>query len=211
MQCLAEASKTPVRTFFSFITHFYEKGCMVAADEAHADSGHVKIKRSCVDKLLTVFTENPNSTEKCIWSSFEKDHDSNSKNTRLTADAEYIQNNFDAATKFKNPSLYIDGLPYNELKFADDHFGEEQLIADVCAALFQNLMIKSNYCLHFLNTEYISLESYKMSHSREVGKQLKPRPIRPLGIFAICAGVVALIFCNCVTWHVVRQHQKRKL
>jgi len=56
MQCLAEASKTPVKTFFNFITHFYEKGCMVAADEAYADSGHVKIKRSCVDKLLTVFT-----------------------------------------------------------------------------------------------------------------------------------------------------------
>lgn len=136
MRCLAEASKRPANTFFRFVTLFYESGCMVVADEKEADSGNVKVSHSCVNKLISVFTDDTNAVEKCLWDSFERAGDINSPNKRLSADSDYIDATYDIKTKFKNPSIYIDGDPYNEPRYPDAHFSEDQVIADVCAALF---------------------------------------------------------------------------
>lgn len=83
MRCLAEGSSTPAKTFFRFVTLFYESGCMIAADEAEADSGDVKVRKSCVDKLISTFTDDTNAVEKCLWDSFERAGDVHSQNKRL--------------------------------------------------------------------------------------------------------------------------------
>ena len=70
------------------------------------------------------------------------------------------------------------------------------------------MMIQSNYCLQFFEAEYDSLEDYQVKHRRDIGKYLKPKksPMRsrPLGMFSLVAGFVALVACNCVAWTVMR-------
>ena len=79
---------------------------------------------------------------------------------RLAEDAVTIREKF-KDERFRNPSLFIDGNPYHEPIYPDEHFSEEQMIADVCAALLQNLVLgTTEYCLHFLDTEYQALEDY---------------------------------------------------
>ena len=83
------------------------------------------------------------------------------------------------------------------------------MIADVCAALLQNLLVStSDYCAHFLDQEYTSLEEYNVLHHREIGKHMKARKgtvrSRPLGLFALAGGLVVLVICNCVCWAVVK-------
>ena len=83
LRCLSEASKTPIKTFFRFVTLFYENGCMRPANQDSPDNGHVTVSQSCVKKLFSVFTEDPLSLEKCLWETFENAGDVNSKNVRL--------------------------------------------------------------------------------------------------------------------------------
>ena len=89
------------------------------------------------------------------------------------------------------------------------------MIADVCAALLQNLMVKSDYCSHFLDTEYESLEDYTVKHHREIGKYMKNRTdsirSRPLGLYSLGLGLGALLICNCVAWAVVRHQNKKRM
>ena len=69
-----------------------------------------------------------------MWETFENAGDVNSKNVRLQSDADTIFTTFHES-RFLNPSLYIDGEPYHEPHYPDGHFSEDQMIADVCAAL----------------------------------------------------------------------------
>ena len=213
LRCLSEASKTPVRTFFRFVTLFYEKGCMRTPKDADPDSAEVVTSQSCIDKVFATFTEDPLSIEKCLWDTFETAGDIESKNLRLDADAILIDKEYHDE-RFRNPSLFIDGEPYHEPIYPDPHFAENQMIADVCAALFQNMMFNSNYCLHFLNSEFTALEDYTVEHRREIGKNLKAHKSavrsRPLGMFAMGIGFAVLLVCNCVAWTVMRVRQKRK-
>ena len=83
------------------------------------------------------------------------------------------------------------------------------MIADVCAALLQNLVLgTTEYCLHFLDTEYQALEDYDRQHRREIGKYLKPKisssRSRPLGLMALGLGFMVLLVCNCIAWSVIR-------
>ena len=99
--------------------------------------------------------------------------------------------------------------------YPDEHFSEEQMVADVCAALLQNLLIQSDYCLHFLETEYAELEDYDVKHRREIGKYLKAHKgsvrERPLGLFSLGVGLGVLIVCNCIAWTWIKFQQKRNL
>jgi len=82
------------------------------------------------------------------------------------------------------------------------------MVADVCAALLQNLVVESPYCLHFLQTEYSALEEYDVEHRREIGKHQKLRKDsireRPLGLFSLALGLALLLVCNCVAWTVLK-------
>ena len=51
MSCLAETSKTPIRTFFRFITVFYEHGCMRSATD-DPDSDAVTVSQKCIDEVI---------------------------------------------------------------------------------------------------------------------------------------------------------------
>ena len=107
-----------------------------------------------------------------------------------------------------NPSLMIDRKKYRQPVYPDKHFEEEQMVADVCAALLQNLLIKSEYCLHFLDTEYESLEQYDVEHRREIGKYWKSHKgsvrERPLGLFSLALGLGALLICNGIAWSIMK-------
>ena len=91
MQCIAENSATPAKTFFRFVTLFYERSCMGVFDNADPDSGEVTIRQSCVEKLIKVFTDDPNSIEKCMWETFADAGDINSMNNRLESDSQQIK------------------------------------------------------------------------------------------------------------------------
>ena len=56
-------------------------------DLDNPDSGDVTIRSGCVDKLITVFTDDPHSLEKCVWDTFKVAGDMNSQNERLEEDA----------------------------------------------------------------------------------------------------------------------------
>lgn len=118
LRCLSETSKTPIKTFFRYVTLFYENGCMVAADETNPDSGEVTVSTSCASKLFTVFTDDPFTLEKCLWDTFENAGDITSKNLRLDQDAMTISQKF-KDERFRNPSLFIDGNPYHEPNYPD--------------------------------------------------------------------------------------------
>lgn len=89
------------------------------------------------------------------------------------------------------------------------------MIADVCAALLQNLIVESPYCLHFLQTDYAELENYDIEHRREIGKYLKARKgsvrERPLGLMSLGLGLGVLLVCNCFAWSILKFHQKRRM
>ena len=78
MRCLSEASPTPVKTFFRFVTLFYESNCMIEGNDEAA--GHVFVNPNCIDKLIKTFTTDPHSVEKCLWDTFETPGDINTDN-----------------------------------------------------------------------------------------------------------------------------------
>ena len=51
MKCLAQASKTPIKTFFRFVTVFYEHGCMRTTNNSQDDS-EVTVSSKCVDEVV---------------------------------------------------------------------------------------------------------------------------------------------------------------
>ena len=106
---------------------------MVEADPDNPDSGDVTVKSSCVDKLFSTFSNDPQSIENCMQDTFLTAGDMTSGNTRIADDAKTIEKFKEE--KFRNPSLFIDGDPYHEPIYPNVHFSEEQMIADVCAAL----------------------------------------------------------------------------
>ena len=87
MRCIAEQSPTPAKTFFRLVTLFFERSCMGVYDTEDPDSGDVTLRANCIDKLITIFTTDPNSIEKCVWDTFEIAGDINSRNELLEKDA----------------------------------------------------------------------------------------------------------------------------
>ena len=55
---------------------------------------------------------------------FEVPGDVNSGNASLKANRELIDERF-KAERFRNPSLFIDGLPYHEPTYPDERFSED--------------------------------------------------------------------------------------
>ena len=153
--------------------------------------------------------------DKCLYNTFQVAGDINSKNNRLEDDLLRMSETKDhSMSLYRNPSLFIDDKLYHEPFYPDRFFSEEQMIADVCAALLQNLRVESPYCLHFLSTDYAELENYDVEHRREIGKYLKPKKgsvrSRPLGLISLGLGLGALLVCNCLAWTIIKYQQKRR-
>ena len=110
LSCLSEQSKTPIKTFFRFVTLFYERGCMQEVFDSNSDEGRkVTLRENCTDKLFEVFTDDVHSVEQCFWNSFSIAGDLTSENNRLSSDSLFLSDSFSHSVQFMNPSLFIDG------------------------------------------------------------------------------------------------------
>ena len=85
MQCLSEASRTPVKTFFRYVTVFYEHGCMRSTTDPD-NPDEVTLSAACAEEVFKVFTADPFSIEKCLYGTFAVAGDTASKNQRLEQD-----------------------------------------------------------------------------------------------------------------------------
>ena len=90
LRCLAEGSRTPISTFFRFVTIFYERGCM--RPSGNEDRPYeVDVSMKCADEIIRIFTDNPHSVDKCLYNSFEVAGDTTSRNIRLEEDRVIIE------------------------------------------------------------------------------------------------------------------------